>query len=58
MSDFLDEHFVVIPVGFGGKAKAAPLFRSTATCAECGRKFDLTDEADADEFYNGHDCEA
>lgn len=28
-----------------------------ARCPECGRVFDLTDEADADEFYNGHDCE-
>lgn len=28
-----------------------------ARCPECGRRFDLTDEADADEFFNGHDCE-
>lgn len=28
-----------------------------ARCPECGRVFDLTNEADADEFYNGHDCE-
>lgn len=27
------------------------------TCYECGRKFDLTGEDDADEWYNGHDCE-
>lgn len=27
-------------------------------CPECGRTFDLTDEGDADEFHNGHDCEA
>lgn len=27
-------------------------------CRECGRVFDLMDEDDADEFYNGHDCEA
>ena len=26
-------------------------------CPECGRVFDLVDEADADEWYNGHDCE-
>lgn len=26
-------------------------------CPECGRVFDLSDEDDADEFYNGHDCE-
>lgn len=27
-------------------------------CPECGRVFDLTDEDDADECFNGHDCEA
>jgi len=27
-------------------------------CGECGRKFDLTQEEDAQEFYYGHDCEA
>jgi hypothetical protein len=27
-------------------------------CPECGRVFDLMDEDDADEFHNGHDCEA
>lgn len=26
-------------------------------CPECKRKFDLFDEVDADEYYNGHDCE-
>lgn len=26
-------------------------------CPECGRKFDLTNETDADEWYHGHDCE-
>lgn len=33
-------------------------FKTKAKCGffECGRVFDLTDEADADEFYNGHDC--
>lgn len=30
----------------------------TATCQECNRKFDLTDEIDAYEFHYGHDCEA
>lgn len=29
----------------------------TATCPECGRVFNLMDERDADEFYNGHDCD-
>ena len=26
-------------------------------CVECNRVFDLTVEADAEEFYYGHDCE-
>ena len=26
-------------------------------CAECARVFDLMDEADAQEWYYGHDCE-
>ena len=29
----------------------------TVTCPECGRKFDLTDEDDAEEWAYGHDCE-
>jgi hypothetical protein len=29
----------------------------TARCPECMRTFDLTNEADAEEFYYGHDCE-
>lgn len=29
-----------------------------APCVECGRVFDLTDDTEADEWYNGHDCEA
>lgn len=28
-----------------------------ARCVECLRIFDLTNKNDADEFYNGHDCE-
>lgn len=28
-----------------------------ATCPECGRVFDLTDEDDATEWSFGHDCE-
>lgn len=31
--------------------------KTKTTCPECKRVFDLTDETDADEFYNGHDCE-
>lgn len=30
---------------------------TTAHCPECDREFDLLDEEEADEFYNGHDCE-
>lgn len=30
---------------------------SVRICFECGRNFVLTDEGDADEWYNGHDCE-
>jgi len=26
-------------------------------CPECNRVFDLTNPDDADEFFNGHDCE-
>lgn len=28
-----------------------------AICVECHRTFDLNNETEADEFYNGHDCE-
>lgn len=28
-----------------------------AKCEECGRKFDLTIEDQASEYYYGHDCE-
>jgi hypothetical protein len=27
------------------------------SCPECKRVFDLLNLLDADEFYNGHDCE-
>ena len=27
-------------------------------CDECGRGFDLTIDADRDDFFFGHDCEA
>lgn len=30
---------------------------ATAKCVECGRVFDLSDEADTDEWFYGHDCE-
>jgi hypothetical protein len=35
----------------------ASLMRGNATCRECGRVFDLTDEVDVDEWFYGHDCE-
>lgn len=31
--------------------------RVAATCVECGRVFDLSDENDAEEWAYGHDCE-
>lgn len=31
--------------------------RAGAVCPECGRLFDLADEAQASEWYYGHDCE-
>jgi len=31
--------------------------QSKARCRECSRVFDLMDEDDADEWFNGHDCE-
>ena len=31
---------------------------ASAPCPECGRVFDLLDDADADEGTHGHDCEA
>lgn len=32
--------------------------RIVQVCVECGRRFDLTNQQDADEFAYGHDCEA
>lgn len=29
----------------------------SATCVECGRRFDLLDETHAAELAHGHDCE-
>ena len=26
-------------------------------CIECGRRFDMFDEEDAEEWHYGHDCE-
>lgn len=34
------------------------MFKEDAKCPECDRIFDLSDEAEADEWYSGHDCEA
>lgn len=33
------------------------LEQSNAVCIECGRKFDLFDEEQSEEWHNGHDCE-
>lgn len=30
---------------------------ASTTCPECGRRFNLTDPADAGEWFAGHDCE-
>lgn len=32
--------------------------RAKRMCVECGRVFDMLDEADAEEWNYGHDCEA
>ena len=32
--------------------------KTKATCPECNRVFNLLDEAQAEEFYYGHDCES
>lgn len=34
------------------------LEQSNAVCIECKRVFDLFDEEQAEEWHNGHDCEA
>ena len=31
--------------------------QTKVVCVECERVFDLTDEADAEEWAYGHDCE-
>ena len=31
--------------------------RTTAKCTECNRTFDLLDEDQAAEWFEGHDCE-
>ena len=31
--------------------------QTKAKCVECDRVFDLLDEAEAEEWYYGHDCE-
>lgn len=35
-----------------------PIINSIIKCVECGRKFDLENATDANEWYFGHDCEA
>ena len=34
-----------------------PAGSTEATCPECSRVFDLTDEEQAEEYAYGHDCE-
>jgi len=34
-----------------------PRITFSAVCPECGRRFDLTDEVDSEEWATGHDCE-
>lgn len=36
---------------------AFPTVALIARCRECGREFNVLDEAEADEWNNGHDCE-
>lgn len=33
------------------------LEQANGVCIECGRKFDLFDEEQANEWHYGHDCE-
>lgn len=32
--------------------------KTSVTCPECYRVFDLTNESDAQEWHYGHDCES
>jgi hypothetical protein len=40
-----------------GRSWDAEPIPPTATCSECGRRFNLLDLDDADEWTHGHDCE-
>jgi hypothetical protein len=33
------------------------MFKTYIVCAECARGFDLMNELEASEWYEGHDCE-
>lgn len=50
----LDERPPVRPARINWKDYADP---DCATCQECEREFDLTDETQTEEWYYGHDCE-
>ena len=41
----------------GPELISLPVRRPSARCPECGRVFDLANEADANEWHYGHDCE-
>lgn len=47
--------------GYESAVEVSPSAMATSTrlvrCVECGRVFDITDEADAAEWHYGHDCE-
>lgn len=46
------------PRGAGADGPNTGACGVTGVCFECGRRFDLSDPADAGEFVHGHDCEA
>lgn len=37
--------------------RTLPKFSTDAVCYECGRVFNLLDDNESDEWFNGHDCE-
>lgn len=40
-----------------GTKTASTILGIDTRCIECGRKFDLSNETDAEEYEYGHDCE-
>jgi hypothetical protein len=41
-----------------GHREASTILGLDQRCMECGRKFDLSNDQDAEEYEYGHDCEA